>query len=63
MCEFDFWYQIFVESGMEGERPNREYLASKLGVVDTEKTAKIPLLYYVVLSFTQPNEEGEREKE
>lgn len=46
-----------VESGQEGDKPSREYLATKLGVVDDVKTAKIPLLYYVVFAFMQQEKE------
>lgn len=47
----------FKESGQEVEKPTREFLATKLGVVDDVKTAKIPLLYYVVYAFMQQENE------
>lgn len=48
---------LLAESGqMSSEKPGREYLAAKLGVVDDAKTAKIPLLYYVVFAFMQQQE-------
>lgn len=47
---------LLAESGQSSEKPSREYLAAKLGVVDDAKTAKIPLLYYVVFAFMQQQE-------
>ncbi|KAL1488815.1 hypothetical protein ABEB36_014611 [Hypothenemus hampei] len=45
-----------VESNQTGERLTRDVLTTKLGVMDDTKTAKIPLLYYIVSAF-QLNEE------
>lgn len=47
---------LLAESGQSSEKPSREYLAAKLGVVDDARTAKIPLLYYVVFAFMQQQE-------
>ncbi|XP_066253346.1 centrosomal protein 20 [Euwallacea similis] len=44
------------ESSQCGERVSRDVLTAKLGVLDDSKTAKIPLLYYIVSAF-QANEE------
>ncbi|XP_017778482.1 PREDICTED: lisH domain-containing protein FOPNL-like [Nicrophorus vespilloides] len=44
--------QILVaESGDNGAKVIRENLATKLGVLDDNKTQKIPLLYYVLSAF------------
>lgn len=50
---------LLTESGQCGEKPSREHLAARLGVIDDRQTAKIPLLYYVVSAFTQQGEEEE----
>lgn len=47
---------LLAESGQNSEKPSREYLATKLGVADDAKTAKIPLLYYIVFAFMQQQE-------
>lgn len=44
---------LLAETGQSSEKPSREYLAAKLGVVDDAKTVKIPLLYYVVCAFKE----------
>ncbi|KAK4874436.1 hypothetical protein RN001_013796 [Aquatica leii] len=49
--------QILVaESSLEQERPTRECIATKLGVVDDANTTKIPLLYYIVSAFQNHEE-------
>lgn len=47
----------FVESGQNGEQMSRDVLTTKLGVMDDAKTAKIPLLYYIVAAFQNIDEE------
>ncbi|XP_050294656.1 centrosomal protein 20 [Anthonomus grandis grandis] len=42
---------LATESGQNGERVARDVLTTKLGVMDDAKTAKIPLLYYIVSAF------------
>lgn len=51
--KYDFKFLRFfsIESGQSGERFSRDVLANKLGVLDDERTAKIPLLYYVISAF------------
>ncbi|CAG9767137.1 unnamed protein product [Ceutorhynchus assimilis] len=49
---------LTAESCQNGERLSRDVLTTKLGVLDDGKTAKIPLLYYIVSAF-QLNEENE----
>lgn len=42
---------LVAESGSEKEKPSREDLTKKLGIVDDYSTTKIPLLYYIVCAF------------
>ncbi|XP_076275876.1 centrosomal protein 20 isoform X2 [Rhynchophorus ferrugineus] len=42
---------LTAESGQSNERISRDILTTKLGVIDDTKTAKIPLLYYIVSAF------------
>ncbi|CAG9863600.1 unnamed protein product [Phyllotreta striolata] len=42
---------LSAESGQKNERLSRDVLTTKLGVIDDAKTAKIPLLYYIVSAF------------
>lgn len=51
-----YFYFLFLESSQNGERVSRDVLTTKLGVLDDAKTAKIPLLYYIVSAF-QINDE------
>lgn len=44
------------ESYQTGDRLARDVLTTKLGVLDDAKTAKIPLLYYIVAGFQDQNE-------
>ncbi|ENN76925.1 centrosomal protein 20 [Dendroctonus ponderosae] len=44
------------ESYQTGERLTRDVLTTKMGVLDDAKTAKIPLLYYIVAGFQAQNE-------
>lgn len=46
-----YCYFLFLESSQNGERVSRDVLTTKLGVLDDAKTAKIPLLYYIVSAF------------
>ncbi|XP_074029301.1 centrosomal protein 20 [Leptinotarsa decemlineata] len=48
---------LSAESGQKSERLTRDVLTTKFGVIDDAKTAKIPLLYYIVAAF-QNAEEG-----
>ncbi|CAH1118926.1 unnamed protein product [Phaedon cochleariae] len=50
--------QILVaESGQKNEKIGRDVLTTKFGVMDDAKTAKIPLLYYIVAAFQNAGEE------
>ncbi|XP_030745231.1 lisH domain-containing protein FOPNL-like [Sitophilus oryzae] len=42
---------LSAESGQSSDRTGRDVLTTKLGVMDDSKTAKIPLLYYIVSAF------------
>ncbi|XP_060521514.1 centrosomal protein 20-like [Cylas formicarius] len=42
---------LSTEAGHSAERVSRDVLTTKLGVLDDCKTAKIPLLYYIVSAF------------
>ncbi|CAG9834729.1 unnamed protein product [Diabrotica balteata] len=42
---------LIAESGQKNERLSRDVLTTKFGVMDDSKTAKIPLLYYIVSAF------------
>ncbi|XP_056630993.1 centrosomal protein 20-like [Diorhabda carinulata] len=42
---------LSAESGQKNERLGRDVLTTKFGVMDDSKTAKIPLLYYIVSAF------------
>ncbi|CAH1101319.1 unnamed protein product [Psylliodes chrysocephalus] len=42
---------LSAESGQKNERLSRDVLTTKFGVMDDAKTAKIPLLYYIVSAF------------
>ncbi|KAJ8949073.1 hypothetical protein NQ318_016976 [Aromia moschata] len=48
---------LAAESGQRGERLSRDVLTTKFGVMDDAKTAKIPLLYYIVAAFQNLEEE------
>lgn len=47
---------LAAESGQKGERMSRDVLTTKFGVMDDAKTAKIPLLYYIVAAFQNGEE-------
>ncbi|KYB25976.1 centrosomal protein 20 [Tribolium castaneum] len=42
---------LAAECGQNMERLSRDVLTTKLGVMDDSRTAKIPLLYYIVSAF------------
>ncbi|KAJ8978244.1 hypothetical protein NQ317_012600 [Molorchus minor] len=48
---------LAAESSQKGERLSRDVLTTKFGVMDDAKTAKIPLLYYIVAAFQNLDEE------
>ncbi|XP_022905153.1 centrosomal protein 20-like [Onthophagus taurus] len=49
---------LAAESSQHSERLPRDNLAAKLNVADDERTAKIPLLYYVVAAFQNQESDG-----
>ncbi|CAH1997589.1 unnamed protein product [Acanthoscelides obtectus] len=48
---------LAAESGHKGERMSRDVLTTKFGVMDDVKTARIPLLYYMVAAFQAGGED------
>ncbi|XP_018561821.1 lisH domain-containing protein FOPNL-like [Anoplophora glabripennis] len=48
---------LAAESGQKSEKMSRDVLTTKFGVMDDAKTAKIPLLYYIVAAFQNMDEE------
>lgn len=51
---------VILECGQTNERVTRDVLTTKLGVVDDEKTVRIPLLYYIVAAFQNINNADEQ---
>ncbi|XP_019870980.1 centrosomal protein 20-like [Aethina tumida] len=51
---------LSAECGQTNERVTRDVLTTKLGVVDDEKTVRIPLLYYIVAAFQNINNADEQ---
>lgn len=54
---------LIKESGQTNKRLNRTKLASKLNVIDSDKTKQIPLMYYMVHSFQHDSGKQEKPKE
>ncbi|KAK9737143.1 FOP N terminal dimerization domain [Popillia japonica] len=48
---------LVAESAQHSERLPRENLATKLNVMDDDRTVKIPLLYYVLAAFQNNDEQ------
>lgn len=46
---------LSAETGQNSERLTRDVLTTKFGCMDDERTAKIPLIYYIVSTFQNNN--------